>query len=120
MRESAFVGEDEQARGGCVEAAGGYESRYVGHKVGHGTAAPIVGHGGQISCRLVEGEVDSALGETDAVAVQLDLIGGRYPRAQGRRLAVDRDAACQYQRLGLAARGRRAGDRKSTRLNSSH
>src|SRR5215204_1302242 len=109
MGEGAVVGEDEQARRRCVEAAGGYEPGHGGHKVGHGRAAPIVGHGGQVSRRLVQGEVDPGLGETDGTAVQLDLVRRRHARAQVRRLAVDPHAARQYQRLGLAARGGRAG-----------
>jgi hypothetical protein len=107
--QPAVVRDDEQACGRGVEAASGYQARNVRNEVGDGRAATIIFHGGQISRRFVQGEVDVGFWKTDGMAIEFDLILGSYGRAEGRCLAVHPHAAGKYRRLGLAAGGCRSG-----------
>src|SRR5829696_7972953 len=92
-----------------MEPARRHESWNLGHQVGDRLAAAIVVHGGQVSCRFVQGEVSPGLGQAHRAAVEFDLIRGLYRGAQARRLAVYLHATGEYRGLRLAARGRCPG-----------
>lgn len=111
--ESQFtvVGDDEQALGVSVEAAGGIETSILHpEQVEHGLPAALVASRRDRTPRLVEQHVHPGL-DHEGAAVELHAVGAlihRRARA-GDDLAVNPDSARSDQLCRFAAR-RRAGD----------
>jgi len=107
----AVVGDDEQALGISVEAAGGIEaSILLPEQVEHGLPAALVASRGDRTPRLVQEHVDPGL-DHEGTAVELNAVGALiHGRARaGDDLAVNPDSARSDQLCCFAARSR-AGD----------
>jgi hypothetical protein len=94
--QRAIVGEEEEARGGGVEAAYRDEAGEGRHQVSHGRSVEMgfVFEGGEVAGGFVEGEVGEALGQLDGAAVEQDAVPlGGDVRAEGGCLTVHRHPA---------------------------
>ena len=106
--EVAVVGQDEQPFGIVVEASDRVDVvAHAPQQIDHRRPPLGIGPRRDVAARLVQQEVEAALGELDAAAVHADVIAGGVglrPEFANRR-AVDGHASVEHQLLGGAPRG---------------
>ena len=106
--EIAVVGHEDEASGGVFEIADGINALgKAAQKIAEGFAALGIGEGGDDFRRLVEDEIDEALGGFDSAAGGFDFVFGRigFGAEFGDDFAVDADLAGEDELFGVAARG---------------